>query len=314
MTRIYRINTSLVDGFGADNNDIGRVPQRGELGLYSDNNNKLTLVVGDGTRTHQESKILSPGVFYGSNADSGDGSGLDTIKLIPDASLGSDQYIVIDPTAPNHIHIRAGGTIDSSNAILYLGGENNNVTVQDSGYVTISATERTALSYKNGNGQVIVQDGEVFIQAGNASGTQTASWSFSSQGRIMFPGGEFFKVGNVPASSKGSAGDLAGTVAFSTSSVYYCVQDFGGLTATLIGGYSGGVYPSIIKTSEVKPLTGWSFVFDNVTYTLVADATEPNQGQWQLQIDQTIATTTTTITLTPNNNIWKRVSWSSDIW
>lgn len=127
-------------------------------------------------------------------------------------------------------------------------------------------------------------------------------------------GGELFKVGIVPASSKGAVGDLAGTVAFSTSSIYYCVQDFGGLEATLIGGYSGGVYPSIIKTSEVKPLTGWTFVFDNTTYTLVADATEPNQGQWQLQVDQTIATTTTTITLTPTDNIWKRVQWSADTW
>ena len=56
---------------------------------------------------------------------SGDGAGYTTLGLIPDDTLtGNDQYLIIDPTAPGHIHIRAGGTQDNSNADLFLGGEN----------------------------------------------------------------------------------------------------------------------------------------------------------------------------------------------
>lgn len=78
-----------------------------------------------------------PGSGYISNpADSsGDGYGNDTLHIVPDSDLvdgyGSDQYLIIDPTTPNHIHIRAGGDIDESSSYLILGGEKNNVIVSD---------------------------------------------------------------------------------------------------------------------------------------------------------------------------------------
>jgi len=74
------------------------------------------------------------------SASSGDGFGYTTLELKPDTSLSTDQYIVLDPTAPNHIHLRAGGTIDASNVYLYLGGENNHVKVDDYGTLEISST------------------------------------------------------------------------------------------------------------------------------------------------------------------------------
>ncbi len=166
MTRVYRIPTSRVDGADANTNDTNRVPTAGEIGLYNDNN-KPALIIGDGTRTHQKSKVLSPGVFYGSNADSSDNLNRDTIKLIPDAGLGTDQYLVIDPTygEPGHIHIRAGGTIDQSTADLFLGGELNNVRLSDLGnYVQISADD------------------------GTGAGT-TKQWRFDSVGGLTLPSG-----------------------------------------------------------------------------------------------------------------------------
>ena len=148
MTRIRRINVSQVEGGSADNTDIGQIRPAGETAFYIGDNNKLTLMMFDGVRTHQKSKVLSPGVLFGSNADAGDGSGSDTIKLIPDAALfnnGSDQYIVVDPTGgvPGHIHLRAGGTQDSSAANLYLGGEQTFVRVSDT---TDNVAIRTGLS------------------------------------------------------------------------------------------------------------------------------------------------------------------------
>lgn len=67
----------------------------------------------------------------GAGTASGDGFGYATLELVPDGTLATDQYIVVDPTTPNHIHLRAGGTQDASTAELYLGGERNNVRVSD---------------------------------------------------------------------------------------------------------------------------------------------------------------------------------------
>jgi hypothetical protein len=78
---------------------------------------------------------------------SGDGYGSSTIQLIPSTenTVGPDQYLIIDPTSPSHIHIRAGGTQDNSQSNLYLGGENSHFRV-DSGLnpnVYISANGQT---------------------------------------------------------------------------------------------------------------------------------------------------------------------------
>ena len=71
--------------------------------------------------------------IYVANRIFGDTSN-NTLELIPSNNYGSgvnDQYIVLDPTTPNHIHIRAGGNIDESTAELYLGGDQTNVNVSD---------------------------------------------------------------------------------------------------------------------------------------------------------------------------------------
>jgi hypothetical protein len=81
------------------------------------------------------------GEIINSPNSSGDGSGYSTIKLDPDNTLETDQYIIIDPTGPNHIHIRAGGEQDNSGAELILGAEKTNVKVSDYyGRVTISTS------------------------------------------------------------------------------------------------------------------------------------------------------------------------------
>jgi hypothetical protein len=68
----------------------------------------------------------------GAGTASGDGNGYSTLELVPDNDLyTNEQYLVVDPTTSNHIHIRAGGAQDASNAELYLGGEKNYVRVTD---------------------------------------------------------------------------------------------------------------------------------------------------------------------------------------
>jgi hypothetical protein len=83
------------------------------------------------------------GAIQSISSSSGDGGGYSTLTLTPDSSLGSDQYIILDPTGPNHIHIRPGGTIDNSGADLYIGGEKNYVRVNNSTPSVRMQTEST---------------------------------------------------------------------------------------------------------------------------------------------------------------------------
>ena len=55
-------------------------------------------------------------------------------KLVikPNPNLGTDQYVVIEPTGSTDIHIRAGGDIDASSSELFIGGENTYLKVSDS--------------------------------------------------------------------------------------------------------------------------------------------------------------------------------------
>jgi hypothetical protein len=102
-----------------------------------------------GDITFDEIKII------GAGEASGDGNGYGTIELVPDIDrYESDQYLIIDPTEPNHIHIRPGGEQDSSNAELILGAERTNVRISDYGNVSISTKNISNLisnSYENVN-------------------------------------------------------------------------------------------------------------------------------------------------------------------
>jgi hypothetical protein len=83
--------------------------------------------------------------IIGAGTASSDGLSAGTMQLVPDAGLDSDQYLIIDPTAPNHIHIRPGGTIDASTADLIMGGENTNLLVSDTGdYVDVRTTSESS--------------------------------------------------------------------------------------------------------------------------------------------------------------------------
>ncbi len=85
-----------------------------------------------GNVTFSENRVI------GSGNDSGDGNGFSTLELVPDSGLyNTQQYLVIDPTFPSHIHIRAGGPQDASTAELFLGGEKNHVRISDGEFGTV---------------------------------------------------------------------------------------------------------------------------------------------------------------------------------
>lgn len=105
-----------------------------DIRFSSNNQNFETETVYSWTMD-SEGKLQLPGDGYISNPVDSSGDPWsqynDTMHLVPDGSIESDQYVILDPTAPNHIHIRAGGQIDQSSADLILGGEKNKVVVSD---------------------------------------------------------------------------------------------------------------------------------------------------------------------------------------
>jgi len=135
---------------------------------------------------------------------SGDGGGYTTIVLRPDETVSGDQNIVIDPTAPNHIHIRAGGPQDNSLAQLFLGGELSQFSV--------GAGNAPPLYLKaNDNQWTFGTDGNLTFPGGDASivpdlGGTTAFQGAANTGVVMTSSGN---VGSVTMSWLDQTTDLA---------------------------------------------------------------------------------------------------------
>ena len=160
-------------------------------------------------------------------SSSGDGNGYSTVRIIPDTSLeGSDQYLIVDPTAPGHIHIRAGGTQDNSSADLILGGENSHVliTAGSNPPVYIRANSASwafgvdsSLSMPTGgnlyfdSSAISVIDGFSSLRFADAT-TQTTAWT----GSVTF--GNTIAIGyNTGTVSQGGGAVAVGSVAGNVS-------------------------------------------------------------------------------------------------
>jgi len=102
------------------------------VGGYSNSDVANYLPTYTGALNTANITFVANGVIDSIANSSGDGGGYTTMTIKPDVSLSSDQYLIVDPTGPNHIHIRAGGTQDASSTDFYLGGEKNFVRISDS--------------------------------------------------------------------------------------------------------------------------------------------------------------------------------------
>jgi hypothetical protein len=131
----------------------------GDATITPDATNRVA-TIADVTAATGLGDITFSGVqIIGGGTASSDGLGNATINLVPDADQdGDDQFLVIEPTqpgiqgAPGHIHLRAGGTIDQSNADLILGGERNSVVVSDTEKeIKVSTAFRSKLYFTNLN-------------------------------------------------------------------------------------------------------------------------------------------------------------------
>ena len=115
------------------------------------------------------------------NNSSGDGYGASTIEIIPDTNLTfNDRYLIIDPTAPNHIHIRAGGTQDDSQAELYLGGENSYFRVDNGQDPLVQISSNTYLWTFQTDGTLLFPDSSTQTTAYQTEVWDTANAAFDA--------------------------------------------------------------------------------------------------------------------------------------
>jgi hypothetical protein len=257
--------------------DVAPYPQN--IGAYWN-----LLVSGSTADTGQ---ITFLGVYIiGAGGGSGDGAGNGTIKLMPDEDLvqqqyHEDQYLIIDPTSPNHIHIRAGGVQDASTADLFLGAERNNVIVSD-GYnnVKINSTPDSIVNtYGNSN------------QASNtefmvASGTDIIVGDTVH----LYTGGDTYTVTAVTPEYPyaGLMTVVADGLSFITGEAYTFIREQYPNTwifeedGTLYGPAMGGLRVTGLETNSTNPF--WIYSADDIVLNAVGGEYIGDNGNADNQI------------------------------
>lgn len=161
-----------------------------------DNTGVLTLP-GTGTVANPVNSSLDPIL-----------SNVSTVVLTPDGAYSS-QALVLDPTSPGHIHLRApsGGNIDQPIANIFLGGE-------------ISSFEVGASYGDTPN---------VFIHSGGNT------WTFDTTGNLILPDNTFaVKYANGATVSLGGAGS------YGNANVADFLNSFGSNAIVTTGNITGG--------------------------------------------------------------------------
>jgi hypothetical protein len=120
--------------------------------------------------------------------------GAGTIELVPDAELYEEnQYLVIDPTNPRHIHIRAGGEPDLSEAILFLGGENAHVRVSNNDLDLGDSRDYTvSIRTHNYEDEIVYDwifnnDGSLNLPSAGKIVNNSNEWTFGLDGQTVLP-------------------------------------------------------------------------------------------------------------------------------
>lgn len=213
----------------------------------------------------------------GGNADTGDISfsgiqiiGSGTIELVPSSGLyNNDQYLIIDPTAPNHIHLRAGGEEDDSNSQLMIGGDNSNFSVYAGPNPDVSITAQN-------NTWTFTSSNQTYYVMGNADGNTVTSldglnWNgpFDLNTGInhIATNGEYIVVIGSPG---GPATTIGYTSFSSPSSVNTINPTVSGLTNIVLNQiiYGGGYFVVVGEGNDgTKSVPVYGYSADGYTWT-----------------------------------------------
>ena len=241
---IYSADDIFITARGDDVN----ISAFNEVSIESDDENYTWTFTNSGN-------LDLPGDGYISNPSSSSGDPntpyVDTLHLVPDSDLDNDRYIILDPTSPNHIHIRAGGDMDNSLAQLILGGEKANVSVTDNshdvGISTYDAEGDNYYGWNFGNDGVLAGPamGGLIVNGLFGANEQNLLIYGGASGAIVLSGenGEFLNDPDIPANQIATIGDISDTVSGET-------------IFTVNGGTIGGTQP----TFSGAPLFSGSYV------------------------------------------------------
>lgn len=272
-----------------------------DISDLTDNQNLLYLA-NTGDITFEGIKII------GSGTASGDGNGYSTLELVPDNDLYvNDQYIIVDPTAPNHIHLRAGGMQDNSSADLFVGAEYTNIRISD------------------------ISDNVIITTSQLGEGITTYNWVFDSQSKFTFPMG-----GTIEPAGMGWTGltnGISGTpisIVNKSTNVTYPEQVVSDITLSNNTDTQGRIYIGAYDLiAEIY--NSWTFEYNG---TVIFPDNTIQSTAWAGGKVVTAPTTSIGISthkqgdIAFNNsyfyyctanyngtdNIWKRVAWSNDTW
>ena len=206
---IYSADDIFITARGDDVN----ISAFNEVSIESDDENYTWTFTNSGN-------LDLPGDGYISNPSNSSGDpntpNVDTLHLVPDSDLDNDRYIILDPTSPNHIHIRAGGEMDNSLAQLILGGEKANVSVTDNshdvGISTYDAEGDNYYGWNFGNDGVFTGPamGGLIVNGLFGANEQNLLIYSGASGAIVLGGenGEFLNDPDIPANQIATIGDV----------------------------------------------------------------------------------------------------------
>ena len=216
------------------------------------------------------------------------------------------------PAVPNNVTLEAGTSswIFSTNGSISGGNTSGNLDITASNYVSIDST--------NG-GQINLGRN----QATNAN-SGTIAIGHSGNVTVLYSGQLRIMATHIPTSSAGTAGDVAGLIAFDKNYIYYCIANYGSSPSETFTVTNAGENSNVIKVNMANnpnytvPQAGWTTMVNGVTMTLTAfSATDVNGVDFDFLFDVNSGPIPSTVTLTSNTpytNIWKRVQWSNDTW
>lgn len=224
-----------------------------------------------------------------------------------DGAAGTGGYVNID-----------GGYGYDQGGDVHISGGNSNLS---GGSVTLTAGGGTT-------------NGVIYLQ------TYGNTWTLDSNGALTLPVGGDIKdnSGNsvlvsgarfveAPASSTGQIGDLQGDIAFNNSYMYYCKQDYAGLTFTTIPTTNAVDYGTPMRfradVADASHLDGTLRLYNCVINGVIVEYA--NIESYALVSGTTYDFFITGLTGSFQNStvrynaevlpdIWKRVAWSNDTW
>ena len=165
---------------------------------------------------------------------------------------------------------------------------------------------------------LILSTGTVILKTDISSSTST--WTFGTDGGLTLPNGGTLRMSTAPISSTGTVGDIAGTIAVNTASIFYCIADFvldtGTYSAPTTNSNDGNVFfIEIAKGSYPQPQIGWGVSINGANPEIDGVTTDLGTS-WRISVSLvTPYSTGTSVTLTnpsPSQpDIWVKQAWGT---